>query len=46
MIEDLNDAKSWGGKYVEFNTPSSPAKGVVYGRRPLAKAKHTGDGVA
>ncbi|HKT00441.1 MAG TPA: glyoxalase [Rugosimonospora sp.] len=29
--------KSFGGKYVEFNTPSSPLKLALYGRRALAK---------
>lgn len=29
--------KSFGGKYVEFDTPSSPVKLALYGRRALAK---------
>ena len=30
-------AKSFGRKYVEFDTPSSPVKLALYGRRALAK---------
>ena len=30
-------AKSFGRKYVEFATPSSPVKLALYGRRALAK---------
>jgi hypothetical protein len=30
-------AKSYGRKYVEFDTPSSPVKLALYGRRALAK---------
>jgi hypothetical protein len=30
-------AKSFGRKYVEFATPSSPIKLALYGRRALAK---------
>jgi hypothetical protein len=29
--------KSFGGKYVEFDSPSSPVKLALYGRRALAK---------
>jgi len=30
-------AKSFGSKYVEFDTPSSPVKLALYGRRAAAK---------
>ena len=30
-------AKSFGSKYVQFDTPSSPVKLALYGRRALAK---------
>jgi hypothetical protein len=30
-------AKSFGRKYVEFDTPSSPVKLALYGHRALAK---------
>ncbi|MFF1691811.1 MULTISPECIES: glyoxalase [unclassified Streptomyces] len=33
----LTVAKSFGRKYVEFETPSSPVKLALYGRRALAK---------
>jgi predicted lactoylglutathione lyase len=33
----LTVAKSYGRKYVEFATPSSPVKLALYGRRALAK---------
>src|SRR4051812_21255124 len=33
----LGVRKSFGGKYVEFDTPSSPVKLALYGRRALAK---------
>jgi len=33
----LTVGKSFGGKYVEFKTPSSPVKLALYGRRALAK---------
>jgi hypothetical protein len=33
----LGVAKSFGRKYVEFATPSSPVKLALYGRRALAK---------
>lgn len=33
----LSVAKSFGRKYVEFATPSSPVKFALYGRRALAK---------
>jgi catechol 2,3-dioxygenase-like lactoylglutathione lyase family enzyme len=34
----LEVARSFGRKYVEFDTPSSPVKLALYGRRALAKA--------
>ena len=34
---DLPVAKSFGSKYVEFDTPSSPVKLALYGRRAAAK---------
>lgn len=41
----LEVAKSFGRKYVEFATPSSPIKLALYGRRALAKdARVTPDG--
>jgi catechol 2,3-dioxygenase-like lactoylglutathione lyase family enzyme len=33
----LRVAKSYGGKYVQFDTPSSPVELALYGRRALAK---------
>lgn len=35
--QGLAVAKSFGSKYVEFDTPSSPFKLALYGRRALAK---------
>jgi hypothetical protein len=36
-VADLTAAESFGRKYVEFATASSPVKLALYGRRALAK---------
>lgn len=37
VAQGLTVGKSFGSKYVEFETPSSPVKLALYGRRALAK---------